>query len=138
MIRRLPLVSLAVVLLLAGCSMFGRSTDRQDRFVRPGAPRTSPSGTFTASVVPGPRQNGVDTLVVVITDRAGAEVFRDDYAYSSRHGVGVTWLSDRDQLWILSSDVGTSYVEPTGGRWTKVAITPETRADIPAEIDKLR
>jgi hypothetical protein len=130
--------ALVFVLVLSGCSMFGRSSDRQDRFVRPNAPRTSPSGTFTASVVPGPREDGVETLVVVITDRSGTEVFHDDYAYSARHGVGVTWLSNHDQLWILSADVGTSYVEPRDGTWTKVGITPETRGSIPAEIAQLQ
>jgi hypothetical protein len=89
-------------------------------------------------VVSGPRQNGVETLVVVIKDASDAEVFHDDYAYSSRHGVGVTWLSNRDQLWILSADVGTSYVEQRGGTWTKVGITPETRGDIPPEIVQLQ
>lgn len=46
--------------------------------------------------------------IVVITERAGREVFRDGEAYSSRHGVGITWLTDTDELWVLSSDVGTS------------------------------
>ena len=129
--------SVALVLVLAGCSIFGRSGGRQDRFARPGAPRTSPSGAYIASVVPGPPENGVDTLVVVITDGSGLEVFRDDYAYSTRHGVGVTWLSDRDQLWILSADVGHSYVEIRDGRWTKVDITPETSDSVPGEIADL-
>ena len=129
--------SVALVLVLTGCAIFGRSGGRQDRFARPGAPRTSPSGEYIASVVAGPPENGVETLVVVITDRSGREVFRDDDAYSTRHGVGVTWLSDRDQLWILSADVGHSYVEAQDGRWTKVDITPESTASIPGEIADL-
>jgi hypothetical protein len=133
----LAAASVALVLVLAGCAIFGRSGGRQDRFARPGSPRPSPSGAYIASVVPGPPENGVDTLVVVITDQSGHEVFRDDDAYSTRHGVGVTWLSDRDQLWILSADVGHSYVEIRDGRWAKVDITPETTASVPGEIASL-
>ncbi|HLV59438.1 MAG TPA: hypothetical protein VKY81_11320 [Natronosporangium sp.] len=129
---------LATALVIAGCGLFNRSGE-DDRFVRPGEPKTSPSGRFTAMVEPGPVQNGAETLIVVITTADGAEVFRDDYAYSTRHGVRVTWLSDRDQLWILSGDVGTSHVEPdSSGVWVKTGITPETVDDIPAEIDALR
>jgi hypothetical protein len=132
-------VSLAVVLALAGCAIFGRTAKDEDRFVRPDSPRTSPSGSFVASVEDGPRQDGVGTLVVVISDDAGAEVFRDQYAYSTRHGVGVTWLSGHDQLWILSSDVGTAHVDRRDdGTWTKTAITPETKGDIPQEIADLK
>jgi len=121
---------------MSACGMFGRSKD--DRFVRPDAPRSAPSGEFTASVENGPGQNGVKTWIVVIKDRGGREVFRDDYRYSTRHGVGVTWLSNRDQLWILSSDVGRAYVERgADGVWTKTKITPETRKSVPEEIDRL-
>jgi hypothetical protein len=94
--------------MVLGCGMF-RSLD--ERFVVPDRPRHSPSGEFLALVEDGPVQNGVRTWVVVLVDSDGAEVFRDDYAYSTRHGVGVTWLSDEDQVWILSGDVGTAYVE---------------------------
>lgn len=68
----------------------------------------------------------------------GKEVFHDSTAYSTRHGVGVTWLSTKDQLWILSSDVGTSYVQSDGSVWTKTSITPTTRKDIPKEIHDLQ
>lgn len=106
--------------------------------MRPGSPRASPSGRFSAALVSGPRQNGVETLVVVIKDQSRDEVFRDDRAHSARHGVGVTWATGRDQLWILSADQGTSYVEDLGDGWQRVEITPETRDRVPAEIANLR
>jgi hypothetical protein len=136
---RLSLVgaSVAVVLALAGCLMSRGSGSGEDRFVRPGAPRNSPSGSFTASVVPGPDQDGVATTIVVISDATGKEVFRDNYAYSNRHGVGVTWLSTQDQLWILSSDVGSAHVDRTDAGWTKTMVTPETKASVPEEITRL-
>jgi hypothetical protein len=135
-------IALAVV---AGCSLFG--SDRgggddggdDDRFVQVGHPKTAPSGAYTASLDDGADQNGVATRIVVITDADGEEVFRDDYAYSTRHGVGVTWLSSADQLWILSSDVGTAHVDrQADGTWTKTGITPETKDTIPEDIDQLR
>jgi hypothetical protein len=127
-------IALAVVV---GCSLFGRDSD--DRFVDVGRPKESPSGTFIASLEEGPEQNGVETRVVVISDANGREVFRDDYAYSTRHGVRVTWLSSADQLWILSSDVGTAHVDrQEDGTWTKTAITPETADTVPEEIAELR
>jgi hypothetical protein len=130
--------SLVLVVVLGGCGIFGRSSSRDDRFVRANAPRTSPSGGFTASIQSGPVQNGVETSVVVITDGSGKEVFHDSYAYSNRHGVGVTWLSTKDQLWILSSDVGPAYVEQNAGTWVKTAITPDTTSSIPTEIADLQ
>jgi hypothetical protein len=130
--------TLLLVTVVAGCGILGRSSGGTDRLVEPGTPRTAPSGRFVASVVDGPEQNGVPTQVVVISDDKGTEVFRDDYAYSTRHGVGVVWLSGRDQLWLLSSDVGTAYVEQGDSGWVKTAITPETRDQIPAEIAELR
>jgi hypothetical protein len=129
--------SMVVVLALAGCLMSRSSASNEDRFVRPGAARTSPSGSFKASVEAGPDQNGVATTVVVISDSAGHEVFRDNYAYSNRHGVGVTWLSTQDQLWILSSDVGSAHVDRTDGGWVKTMVTPETKAAVPEEIVRL-
>jgi len=131
--------SLVLVLVVSACGIFGRSSSRDDRFVRANSPKTSPSGSFTASIQAGPVQNGVETSVVVVTDKAGKEVFHDTYAYSNRHGVGVTWLSGQDQLWILSSDVGPSYVQADGsGAWAKTAITPENRASMPKEIADLQ
>src|SRR5690606_2888049 len=38
---------LATALVIAGCGLFNRSGE-DDRFVRPGEPKTSPSGRFTA------------------------------------------------------------------------------------------
>ncbi len=135
---RAALAGITLLLVLAGCTMFGRSRGGEDRFATPGSPRRSPSGTYTASVIPGTPQSGVSTWVVVISDGGGREVFHDDYAYSTRHGVGVTWRSDQDQLWLLSSDIGTAYVEPDAdGAWVKTAITPQTRDTIPEEIRRL-
>lgn len=126
----------AVAGVLGGCAMYGKSSSRQeDRFVRPGVARVSPSGGFTAYAEPGPPQNGVATWVVVVWDGSNAEVYRDSYAYSTRHGVGITWLSNADQLWVLSSDVGDAHVDrKPDGTWVKTAITPETINDIPEEI----
>ena len=80
----------------------------------------SPSGKFVARVDIEPEQNGVETWIVVIDDVSGRKVFRDTDAYSSRHGVGITWLSGADELWLLSSDIDTSSVArgPDGG-WRK-------------------
>jgi len=134
---RLAGVLVVALIVVAGCSLFGSDSD--DRFVDVGRPKESPSGAFTASLEEGPEQNGVETHIVVISDADGREVFRDDYAYSTRHGVRVTWLSSDDQLWILSSDVGTAHVDrQEDGTWTKTAITPETADTIPAEIADLR
>ncbi|MGH3991991.1 MAG: hypothetical protein ACRDSN_05945, partial [Pseudonocardiaceae bacterium] len=71
--------------------------------------------------------------------RAGREVFRDRDAYSSRHGVGITWLSGKDELWLLSSDVGTSYVaQDAEGTWHKEHPRPgHFDQDVPAEIREL-
>lgn len=100
--------------------------------------RPSPSGQFVATVVDGPLDDGVKTWVVVITDTSGAEEFRDTDRYSTRHGVGVTWLSTADELWLLSSDAGTSRVARTGDAWTKTRMTPETITQIPDEIKALQ
>jgi hypothetical protein len=123
---------------LAGCGSARRSSEPPDRFVGAGSPRTSPSGQFVASVKDGPDQNGVPTWIVVIATASGRVVFEDDEAYSRRHGVGVTWLSNHDQLWILSSDVGTAHVDRAGaGAWVKTTITPDTVTTVPDEIARL-
>ncbi|MEJ7630703.1 MAG: hypothetical protein WKF54_14035 [Nocardioidaceae bacterium] len=109
------------VSVLAGCSvLFGDARSAPDRFAQPGHPVASPSGKFVARVDIEPEQNGVETWIVVIDDVSGRKVFRDTDAYSSRHGVGITWLSGADELWLLSSDIGTSSVArgPDGG-WRK-------------------
>jgi hypothetical protein len=130
--------AVALLVTLAGCGMFGRNTDKGDRFVRPGTPRPSPSAAYTAYAENGPDQNGVATWIAVVRDSSGAEVFRDSYAYSTRHGVGITWLSTGDQLWLLSADVGDAHVDRgPDGAWTKTTITPETINDIPEEIRRL-
>ncbi|MHC9294436.1 hypothetical protein ACRCUN_18375 [Mycobacterium sp. LTG2003] len=128
-------IALVVAIALSGCAWFGGDGGR-DRFVAPGSPKLSPSGDYTAAVDTGAAQNGVETWVALIIDESGAEVFRDDYAYSTRHGTGVTWLSTHDQLWLLSRDVGAAHVDRgTDGSWRKTAVTPETR--VPTEIREL-
>lgn len=48
----------------------------------------------------------------------------------------MTWLSNCQ--WILSADVGRSYLEEDGsGVWIKTGITPETVGEVPDEIDAL-
>lgn len=127
----------AAALLVAAYWIFLRPADNE-RFVRLDAPKRSPSGAFTAYVVPGPVQNSVKTLIPVIRDSNNIEVFHDTEAYSTRHGVGVTWLSTKDQLWILSGDVGDAYVElGADGAWHKTRLTPEMKNPIPSEIEKL-
>lgn len=126
----------AVVALVAGCGSFGRSDRANDRFARPGQPKTSPSGLYTAYAEWGPDENTVKTWVVVVRDKSGKEVFHDDYAYSTRHGVMITWLStEPNQLWIYSGDVAVSRVSPNpSGIWEK---TPVRRQDVPDEISEL-
>lgn len=117
----------AATTLAAGCA--------DSRFASPDTPKKSPSGEYSASAEFGPEQGGVKTWIATIRDRSGALVFRDNYAYSTRHGVGITWLSRRDQLWLLSGDVGTSHVDRNpDGTWTKTDLTPETTETIPDEI----
>ncbi|MFN3005203.1 hypothetical protein [Mycolicibacterium wolinskyi] len=128
-------IALVAALALSGCAWFGGDGER-DRFVQPGSPKVSPSGHYTAAVDTRAARSGVGTWVAVIIDESGAEVFRDDYAYSTRHGAGITWLSTDDQLWLLSGDVGVAHVDRgSDGRWSKTAVTPETR--VPAEIREL-
>lgn len=132
------IIGIAIATLVVGCGLFGRSDRTNDRFARPGQPKTSPSGNYTVFAEYGPEQNGVKTWVAVIKDKSGKEVFHDTEPYSTRHGVGFTWLSTKDQLWLLSGDVGPSHVDRNvDGTWTKTGIYPETVKDIPPEIDAL-
>jgi hypothetical protein len=137
-------VALTVLSATTGCGLFGiggsdsQRGNQDDRFVVLDQPRRSPSNEYVASVIAGAVQNGVETRVVVVSDSAGKEVFHDDTPYSTRHGIGVTWLSTKDQLWILSGDIGTSYVQSDGSTWTKTSIAPETRQDVPEEIQDLK
>lgn len=112
----------ALLLVLTGCG-----SDREDRFARPGAPKTSPSGEFVA--------HAESASEVKVTDHDGGEVFRKSYEYatSSRaDGIGVVWLSERDQLWVLVPGDGSERVEPgPDGVWTA------TRAELPGEITRL-
>lgn len=132
MTRRLSIIALLLGVLSACASA-------DPRFASPGDPRPSPSGRFTATVALGPQQQGVDTWVPVITDAGtGREAFRDPAAYSARHGVGVTWASGSDELWVLSGDVGTARISRgADGHWVKTVFTPETLHRIPAEIREL-
>lgn len=130
--------AVTVAALVAGCGLSGRSDPAADRFVRPDHPASSPSGSYTATVGYGPEENGVETWVVSIRDRNGNTEFLDSDAYSSRHGVGITWLSTDDQLWLLSSDVGTAHLDRNAdGTWTKTWLNPQTMADMPDEIKAL-
>jgi hypothetical protein len=132
-------VALVVMIASGVWIAFDRPAIRGDRFVQPGSSKPAPSGQYTAAAENGPVQNGVATWVVLVRDTSGAEVFRDDYAYSLRHGVGITWLSSADQLWVLSADVGTAHIDRApDGSWHKTLITPETVATIPEEIRNLR
>ena len=128
-----------MILLAFGWRWWARLSEAE-RFVRHDRPRLSPSGAFTASLQPGPEQNGVATWRVVIAEAGGAELFRDEQVYSARHGVGVTWLSTRDQLWILSADVGDAFVErrDNGNSWDKILLTPTSGPLVPEEIARLR
>lgn len=127
-------LAIGLTIAVAGCGLFGRDNEIGHRAVQPGEPKTSPSGLYTAYAEDGEPQNTVKTLVDVIRDKDGNEVFRDDAAYSTRHGVLFTWLStEPNQLWILSSDVGTFHVSNTNGTWTKQHAT-----DVPKEIKDLR
>ena len=131
-----------LVLALAavvGVSVLGgggtsRDVPSTSRFASPEHAVPSLVGGWSAVAVPGPDQNGVPTWIPVIRDAAGTEVFRDDEAYSTRHGVGITWLSGTEQLWVLSSDVGTASVDHAATGWTKTEIWPETRGRVPPEI----
>jgi hypothetical protein len=109
------------------------------RFVTPERPVASPSGRYTAEVTLGPEQNGVKTWKVRIRNGQSRElVFTDDYAYSTRHSLRITWLSTADQLWLISGDVGTSHVDPgPEGTWTKKPVGPDGRATVPEEIRRL-
>jgi len=98
----------------------------------PGAVRPSPSTLFV--VDPELVDPQADTWVVVIRDHRGVEVFRDGTHYPAADGLIVTWLSNADQLWVLS---GRSTVEritrgPTG--WAKVLVPPVERHTVPREI----
>ena len=112
----------AFVLFLTGCG-----SDREDRFARPGAPKSSPSGKFVA--------HAESASEVRVTDRNGGEVFRKSYEYatSSRaDGIGVVWLSTQDQLWVLVPGDSSERIEAgPDGVWTA------TRAELPGEITRL-
>lgn len=138
--RIVPIALAVAVAVLAGCAaLSGGNRNTDERFARPGQPQTSPSGEFVARADLGPEQNGVQTWIVVITDRTGREVFRDTEAYSSRHGVGITWLTRADTLWVLSADVGTSSVQQDpNSTWHKRYPRPgHLNEDIPPEIRQL-
>src|SRR5690349_11425393 len=99
----------ALLLTLTSCG-----SESQDRFVRPGAPKSSPSGNFVA--------HAESASEVRVTDRNGGDVFRKSYEYatSSRaDGIGVVWLSQRDQLWVLVPGDTSERVEAgPDGVWT--------------------
>lgn len=104
---------------------------QEDRFVRPGVPRTSPSGNYVAHT-----ESVSGKTVLLITNPAGDELYRDSLEYwtSERNdGVGVLWLSDRDQLWLLVPGSTHQRVEPDAqGAWHRVA-----DSELPEEIKRL-
>ena len=113
---RIVAAVVALLFLLTGCG-----SDREDRFARPGAPKSSPSGKFTA--------HAESASEVRVTDRNGGDVFRKSYEYatSSRaDGIGVVWLSEKDQLWVLVPGDTSECVEagPDGDHWTVRASLP--------------
>ncbi len=132
------LAALAVtgVAAASGCTQGGEEPAVQTAN-RAGQEVTSPSGDAVATLAAGPDDGG-PTLQVVVTSADGAELFRSDEAYSARHGVALAWQADGEVLWVLSSDVGTSYVRNGADGWTQTWLTPETRGDVPPEIAALR
>ena len=129
------LLAVGALALLTGCGAGGAPVPVASA---EGEEVASPSGEHVATLVAGPEQDGVGTLVVEIADGDGDVVFRSGEAYSTRHGVAVAWQSDGDVLWVLSSDVGTARVEASSGTWEQTFLTAQTRADVPPEIDALR
>lgn len=120
---RTVVATAALLLVLTGCG-----GDREDRFARPGAPKASPSGEFVA--------HAESASEVRITDRNGGEVFTKSYEYATSYradGIGVVWLSTKDQLWVLVPGGRMSErVEPgPDGVWTAV------EAELPGEITRL-
>jgi hypothetical protein len=113
----------ALLLVLTGCG-----SDSEDRFARPGSPRTSPSGKFVA--------HAEGSSGVRVTDRNGGELFRKSYEYATSYrndGIGVVWLSTKDQLWVLVPGNRMSERIEAGqdGVWTAV------EAELPREITRL-
>ena len=126
----------AVMVVLSGCQPLG-TDEGAERFVRPGAPKVSPSKIYTAAVDRGPLHDGAETWVAVIIDESGAEVFHDDHAFGAGHETGITWLSNEDQLWLLSSEVDSAHVDrEPDGRWVKTTVSPDA-GSMPAEIREL-
>ncbi|MFD4643602.1 hypothetical protein ACFWN2_40280 [Lentzea sp. NPDC058436] len=116
-------VALAALLLaLTGCG-----GEPESWFARPGEPRQSPSGKFVA--------HAESASEVRVTDRDGGEVFSKSYEYatSSRaDGIGVVWLSTKDQLWVLVPGDTSERIEAgPDGVWTAV------EAELPREITRL-
>ena len=120
---RTPAALVALLLALTGCG-----SDSEDRFATPGAPKSSPSGKFVA--------HADSASEVRVTDRDGGEVFRKSYEYATSYradGIGVVWLSDKDQLWVLVPGGRMSERIEAGqdGVWKA------TEAELPGEITRL-
>ncbi|MEX3654819.1 hypothetical protein ABFW14_12080 [Mycolicibacterium fortuitum] len=130
---RLIAAMLAVMVIAAGC---GESDDGSAAIVTPGHAQTSPSGTYSAFAQRGPEENGAETWVVVVRDKAGQEVFHDRSAYNPANGVMITWLpTEPEQLWVYSGDAGVYRIAPgSHGGWTRAGVKPK---NVPSEISKL-
>ncbi|MFD4670652.1 hypothetical protein ACFWNN_13000 [Lentzea sp. NPDC058450] len=119
-ISRPRVLALAAVLFLGACS-------GEQQFVSPGDPQSSPSGNFVA--------HAENDSEVRVTDRDGGEVFRKTYEHDRVYegdGVGVVWLSGKDQLWVIVPRGGAERVEAgPDGKWTAVA------DELPGEITRM-
>lgn len=124
-------VMLTLMVFVAGCSADG--SDGNAALITPGHPVTSPSGTYTASAESGPDENGVTTVVPVIRDKNGKEVFHDHSSYGD--GVVISWLStEPEQLWVYSARGAYRIAPGSHGGWTRSAVKGD---GVPAEISGL-
>lgn len=129
-LSRLAAVAGAVGLAmgLSACGLFGGAPRDGAVANRAGVVLAAPGGGASAELVAGPDDGGVATLVPVIRE-GDTEVFRDETAYSTRHGVAITWESEGATLWVFSSDVGTFRVAHGASGWAK-----EHATNVPDEV----
>jgi hypothetical protein len=130
-----------VVLAMLACGGPGRSRQVDDqqgnRVASPGHPADSSSGLYRMTVVDGRPQNGVRTLHLHILDNAGKVVYDDNQDYAIGHRLTFVWSDTVDEAWILSSDVGISYVEhdTSSGAWVRhESYRDARRTDVPKPV----